>query len=101
MAKTITLREANNSFASGVRDVESGQEYVITRNGVAIARLVPAVPGRQQMSPSREERQHRRIDRRDRRENHPLSPRREERAQHLRRLGLPHAAQHLGPVMAG
>ena len=41
MAKTITLREANQSFARCVRDVEAGEEYTITRNGEPVARLVP------------------------------------------------------------
>lgn len=41
MAKTITLREANQAFARCVRDVEAGEEYTITRNGEPVARLVP------------------------------------------------------------
>lgn len=41
MAKTITLREANQAFARCVRDVEAGEEYTITRNGEPVARLLP------------------------------------------------------------
>ena len=41
MSKTISLREANQSFARRVRDVESGEEFIITRNGQPVARLVP------------------------------------------------------------
>jgi len=41
MSKIITLREANQGFAGYVREVEAGEEYVITRHGVAVARLVP------------------------------------------------------------
>ncbi|SNB76630.1 prevent-host-death family protein [Arboricoccus pini] len=41
MSKTISLRDANQSFAKCVREVESGTEFVITRNGNAVARLVP------------------------------------------------------------
>ena len=41
MAKTITLRDANQAFARCVRDVEAGEEYTITRNGEPVARLVP------------------------------------------------------------
>jgi prevent-host-death family protein len=41
MAKTITLREANQAFARCVREVEAGTEYIITRNGRPVARLAP------------------------------------------------------------
>ena len=41
MTKTITLREANQTFARCVRAVEAGEEFVITRNGEAVAKLVP------------------------------------------------------------
>ena len=41
MSKTITLREANQAFARCIREVEAGAEYIITRNGRAVARLVP------------------------------------------------------------
>jgi prevent-host-death family protein len=41
MAKTITLREANQGFARCVREVESGEEFLITRNGRPVARLAP------------------------------------------------------------
>jgi prevent-host-death family protein len=41
MAKTITLREANQSFARCIRAVEAGEEFVITRNGNPVARLSP------------------------------------------------------------
>jgi prevent-host-death family protein len=42
MSKTISLREANQAFARCVRDVEAGAEYIITRNGRPVARLMPA-----------------------------------------------------------
>ena len=41
MAKTITLRDANQALARCVRDVEAGEEYTITRNGEPAARLIP------------------------------------------------------------
>jgi prevent-host-death family protein len=41
MAITVSLREANQSFARCIRDVEAGAEYVITRNGRPVARLLP------------------------------------------------------------
>ena len=42
MSKTITLRDANQGFSRCVRQVEAGEEFVITRNGKPVARLVPA-----------------------------------------------------------
>ena len=42
MPKTISLRDANQRFAQCVRAVEAGEEFTITRNGVPVARLVPA-----------------------------------------------------------
>ena len=41
MTKTLTLREANQSFARCVRAVEGGEEFIITRNGTPVAKLVP------------------------------------------------------------
>lgn len=40
-AKPVTLREANQSFTKLVRAVEAGEEFVITRRGVPVARLAP------------------------------------------------------------
>ena len=53
MSRTITLREANQAFARCVRDVEAGAEYVITRNGEPVARLVP-IAGRRVLTPQQE-----------------------------------------------
>ena len=41
MSKIISLREANQTFARCIREVEAGVEYIITRNGRPVARLVP------------------------------------------------------------
>ena len=41
MTRTVTLREANQSFARCIREVEGGEELVITRNGTPVARLSP------------------------------------------------------------
>jgi len=41
MIKTLTLRDANQTFAHCVRAVEAGEEFVITRNGKPVARLTP------------------------------------------------------------
>jgi prevent-host-death family protein len=53
VSKTITLREANQAFARCVREVEAGEEYVITRKGEAVARLVP-IAGRRVLTPEQE-----------------------------------------------
>ena len=53
MTRILTLREANQGFARCVRDVEAGAEYVITRNGAPVARLVP-VTSRRVLSPAQE-----------------------------------------------
>jgi prevent-host-death family protein len=53
MSKTISLREANQAFARCVRDVEAGAEYIITRNGRPVARLMPA-GGRRILSPEQQ-----------------------------------------------
>ncbi len=34
MVKVITLRKTNQSFARCVREVEAGEDYLITRNGI-------------------------------------------------------------------
>lgn len=41
MTRTVTLREANQTFARCVREVEAGEELIITRNGTPVARLLP------------------------------------------------------------
>ena len=53
MNKTISLREANQAFARCIREVEGGAEYIITRNGRPVARLVPA-GGRRTLSPAQQ-----------------------------------------------
>ncbi len=53
MSKTISLRDANQGFARCVREVEAGEEFVITRNGRPVARLVP-VSGRRVLTPEQE-----------------------------------------------
>jgi prevent-host-death family protein len=50
MSKTVTLREANQSFARCVREIEAGEEIVITRNGKPVARLMP-VSGQRVLTP--------------------------------------------------
>jgi prevent-host-death family protein len=53
MTKTVTLRDANQTFARCVRAVEAGEEFVITRNGKPVARLLP-VSGRRVPTPQQE-----------------------------------------------
>jgi prevent-host-death family protein len=54
MAKLISLRDANQKFAKLVREVESGQAYLVTRRGKPVAQLGP-VPGKaRQLTPQQE-----------------------------------------------
>ncbi len=53
MTKTLTLREANQTFARCIRAVEAGEEFVITRNGAPVARLLP-VNQRRMLSPAQQ-----------------------------------------------
>ena len=53
MARTVSLREANQSFARCIREVEAGEEFVITRNGKPVARLSP-VTGRRVLTSEQE-----------------------------------------------
>lgn len=53
MTKTLTLREANQSFARCVREVEAGEEFVITRNRTPVAKLSP-VSKRRVLTPAQE-----------------------------------------------
>jgi prevent-host-death family protein len=46
MARTVSLRDANQNFAKYVRAVEAGEEFVITRRGAPVARLAPAAATR-------------------------------------------------------
>lgn len=41
MARTVTLREANQNFSKFVRAVEAGAEFVVTRRGRPVARIAP------------------------------------------------------------
>jgi prevent-host-death family protein len=53
MSKTITLRAANQAFSRCIREVEAGEEFVITRNGKAVARLISA-DGKRVLTPAQE-----------------------------------------------
>ncbi len=40
--ETITAREANQQFSRILNAVANGQEFMVTRNGVPVARISPA-----------------------------------------------------------
>jgi len=44
MPDTITARDANHHFSRILHEVEAGKEFVVTRNGVPVARIVPEQP---------------------------------------------------------
>ena len=56
MAETITAREANHHFSRILDEVAGGREYVVTRNGTPVARIVPerAANGRRILTPEQE-----------------------------------------------
>jgi prevent-host-death family protein len=43
MGRTITVYDAKTNFSKVLAEVEAGAEYVVTRNGVPCARMVPLV----------------------------------------------------------
>lgn len=53
MSKTITLRDANQGFSRCIREVEAGEEFVITRKGQPVARLLP-VGGKRVLTPDQQ-----------------------------------------------
>lgn len=52
--KTVALREANQSFARFVREVERGAAFTITRNGTPVARLVPVADAQRRLTPEQQ-----------------------------------------------
>jgi prevent-host-death family protein len=53
--KSVSAREANQQFARILRDVEAGTEFLVTRRGRPVARIVPALrPGERQLTPEQE-----------------------------------------------
>ena len=53
MEQRISLREANQHLSRYIEAVQKGQEFVITRRGVPVAKLV-GVPAARQLSPEQE-----------------------------------------------
>ena len=54
MSRRISLRDANQRFAQCIREVEAGEELVITRNGTPVAKLVPIAAGRRVLTPEQQ-----------------------------------------------
>lgn len=46
MNKTLTQRELRNDSAAVLRDVQAGQTFIVTRNGMPVAELRPIQPRR-------------------------------------------------------
>jgi len=53
VSKTVTLRDANQNFAKYVREVQAGEEIIITRRGEPVAKLSP-VSGKRVLTPEQE-----------------------------------------------
>lgn len=53
MQHQISLREANQHLSRYIKSVEKGEEWVITRRGKPVARLVPVEPERKLSSTQR------------------------------------------------
>ena len=51
--RTVGAREANQQFSKLLREAENGREIIITRNGTAVARLVPVRPALSPQSPQK------------------------------------------------
>ncbi len=52
---TVGAREANRSFSKILKEAENGETVTITRNGKAVARLVPtAIPPKSASLPKKE-----------------------------------------------
>lgn len=41
MTKILTLREANQTFSRCIQQVQQGEDFVVTRNGTPVAKIVP------------------------------------------------------------
>ncbi len=54
MDRTLTLREANQSFSRLVREVESGDTVTVTRNGRPVARIIPTAGARRVLTAEQE-----------------------------------------------
>jgi prevent-host-death family protein len=57
MPDTITVADVNDRFAEVLAEVEAGKEFVVTREGVPVARIVPErLPdGRRRLTPEQKQ----------------------------------------------
>lgn len=55
MERSVSAREANQQFSRILRDVEAGVEFLVTRRGQPVARIVPAHPPRERELTSEQE----------------------------------------------
>jgi prevent-host-death family protein len=57
MADIISARDANHNFARVLAEVAAGKEFVVTRNGVPVARISPerSAEGRRQLTAKQEQ----------------------------------------------
>jgi prevent-host-death family protein len=57
MADTISARDANHRFAQVLAEVEAGKEFIVTRRGIPVARIVPErLPdGRRRLTPEQKQ----------------------------------------------
>ena len=53
MTKTVTLRDANQNFSEYVRQVEAGEEIVITRRGAPVVKM-SRVSGKRVLTPEQQ-----------------------------------------------
>ena len=56
MSKSVSARRANQEFSKILRAVENGEEFIVTRRGSPVARILPILTdGRRQLTPGQEE----------------------------------------------
>ena len=53
MEKTVSAADANRRFSDLLRGVRKGQSYVVTSNGRAIAKLIPAIADKRNVAAAR------------------------------------------------
>lgn len=54
MSTAITLRDANQHFAQLVRQVEGGADFVVTRRGKPVARILPVESAERRLTAEQE-----------------------------------------------
>jgi prevent-host-death family protein len=59
--KTITAREANQRFSKVLREVQEGYEFLVTKRGRAVMRLVPVARDGERVLTPEQEKAHARV----------------------------------------